>query len=74
MKAQTAYTCNNTNLGVCEEVCYDALSASGGLSETRVTEGNLLEQESITTEYRCCALRARVRCDWVSLEGVVVLD
>jgi len=75
MNARPVYTWNNTNLGVYEEVGYDALGASRGLSETRVTEADLLKQESITTTENCCGtLRASVRRDWVSLEGVMVLD
>jgi len=52
-------------LGVGEVVGYDTLSASRGLSEARVSEADLLEQERIATEYRCGTLRARVWRDRV---------
>lgn len=74
MNAQPAYTCNNTNLGVFEVIGYDTLSTSRGLSKTGVTEADLLEQESIATEYRRGTLRARVRRDRISLEGAVASD
>ena len=50
------------------------MSASRDLSETRVTESDLLEQESIAAEYLRGTLRAGVRRDRVSLEGIMVSD
>jgi len=51
---------------------HDDLSANRGLSEARVAEAVLLEQESIVAEDCCGTLRAHVWRDRVSLEGGVV--
>jgi hypothetical protein len=58
---------NDTNRGVCEVIADDAQSARRDLSERRVAEAELLDQESIVTEQSGGVLRARERCDRVSL-------
>ena len=68
MNAQSAEIGNNTNRGGCEVAENEAHGASRGLGEARVTEPDLLEQESIVTEHRGGILRICVRRDRVSLE------
>jgi len=63
---------NNTNLGVCNVICHYAHSASGGLSNGRVPETELLEQERVVTKHVCGTLCTHERRDRVSL-GIVVI-
>ena len=72
MNAQPEYIGNNTNLGVCDVIEHDAQGASRILSEARVAEAHLLDQESIVTEDVGGILRVHERGDRVSL-GIVVV-
>ena len=63
---------NNTNRGVCDVIDHDAQSARRVLSERRVAEPELLDQESVVAEQGGDVLRAREWRDWVSL-GIVVV-
>ena len=65
------HTRNNTNLGVCKVIVHDTSSASGGLSDGRMTEAEMLEQESVVAKHVCGVLGTRERRDGVSL--VIVL-
>jgi hypothetical protein len=58
---------NNTNRGICEVISHNAKSARRDLSERRVAEPELLNQESIVTEQGGSVLCTRKRSDWVSL-------
>ena len=70
--AQPVYTRNNTDRGVYDIIDHDANSATRVLSETRVTEAQLLDQESIVTEQVGSILCAHERRDRVSLRTIVV--
>ena len=70
VNAQSAEIGNNTNRGGRKVAEHEAHGASRGLGEARVTEPDLLEQESIVTEHRGGTLRICVRRDRVSLEIV----
>ena len=61
-----------TDLGVCEVIEHDAQSARRILSETRVTEAELLDQESVITEDVGGIFCVHEWCDRVSLKIVVV--
>jgi len=62
-----------TNRSVCDETANNAHSARRDLSEGRVTEAKLLDQESIVrTEQIGCASRICERRDGVNLEIAVV--
>jgi hypothetical protein len=63
---------NNTNRGVCDVIDHDAQSARRVLSERRVAEPELLDQECVVTEQGSDVLRARERCDRIGL-GVAVV-
>jgi hypothetical protein len=57
----------DTNRGVCEVVGHDAQCAGRDLSDRRVAERELLDQESVVTEQAGGVLGTRERRDRVSL-------
>lgn len=63
---------DGTNRGVHEVIGHNARGASRGLSEARVAETELLEQESVVPKHAGGMLRARERCNRVGLEITVV--
>ena len=67
VNARPAYTRDNTYRRVYQVIGHDFKSTSRGLCEACVTEGELLDQESIGTKYAGGLLRIRERRDGVGL-------
>ena len=63
---------NNTDRGVCQVIGHDGPSASRDLSDRRVTESELLKQESVLAEHAGDLFRTLERRDRVSL-GIAVV-
>lgn len=66
-------TRNNANLGVCKEIIHNIRSAGGGLTDGRVTEAELLKQESVVPKHVCGVSGTRERRDRISL-GIMVIS